>query len=69
MTFNLSLNSGYVPQVFKVAVIQPLLKKPSLDSDILANYRPISNLQFISKILEKVAASQLGDHQRRNDLF
>ena len=49
---NLSLQLGYVPQVFKVAVIKPLLKKPSLDPDILANYRPISNLPFISKILE-----------------
>ena len=66
---NLSLNSGYVPQVFKVAVIKPLLKKPSLDPDILANYRPISNLPFISKILERVVASQLGDHLHRNDLF
>ena len=66
---NLSLNSGYVPQVFKVAVMKPLLKKPSLDPDILANYRPISNLPFISKILERVVASQLGDHLHRNDLF
>ena len=51
---NLSLQLGYVPQVFKVAVIKPLLKKPSLDPDILANYRPISNLPFISKIVEKI---------------
>ena len=66
---NLSLKLGYVPQVFKVAVIKPLLKKPSLDPDVLANYRPISNLPFISKILEKVVASQLCDHLYRNDLF
>jgi len=41
---NLSLSTGYVPQAFKVAVIKPLLKKPTLDPDVLANYRPISKL-------------------------
>ena len=58
---NLSLLSGYVPQSFKVAVIKPLLKKPTLDPGVLANYRPISNLPFLSKILEKVVAKQLCD--------
>lgn len=58
---NLSLVTGYVPQTFKVAVINPLLKKPSLDPEVLANYRPISNLPYISKILEKVDC--WGTHQ------
>uniref|UniRef100_A0A3Q3MS83 Reverse transcriptase domain-containing protein n=1 Tax=Mastacembelus armatus TaxID=205130 RepID=A0A3Q3MS83_9TELE len=66
---NLSLVSGYVPQAFKTAVIKPLLKKPSLDPGVLANYRPISNLPFISKILEKAVAKQLSDHLHRNELF
>ena len=43
---NLSLLTGYVPHTFKIAVIKPLLKKATLDPDILANYRPISNLPF-----------------------
>src|SRR4029434_9101145 len=34
-------------------------KKPNLDPDNLANYRPISNLPFLSKILEKIVAKQL----------
>ena len=50
---NTSLLSGYVPQSFKVAVIQPLLKKLNLDPEVSANYRSISNLPFLSKILEK----------------
>jgi len=45
----------------KVAVIKPLLKKPTLDSEVLANCRLISNLPFLSKILEKVVANQLCD--------
>ncbi|XP_049426310.1 uncharacterized protein LOC125885000 [Epinephelus fuscoguttatus] len=58
---NISVLTGYVPQSFKVAVIKPLLKKPTLDPEVLANYRPISNLPFMSKILEKVVADQLCD--------
>ena len=58
-----------MPQSFKVAVIKPLLKKPTLDSGILANYRPISNLPFLSKILEKAVAKQLCDFLHDNDLF
>ena len=58
---NMSLLTGYVPQSFKLAVVKPLLKKPNLDPEVLANYRPISNLPFLSKILEKVVANQLSD--------
>ena len=68
-TINLSLVSGYVPQAFKVAVIKPLLKKPTLDPGILANYRPISNLPFLSKILEKIVAKQLCGFLDSNNLF
>ena len=56
---NNSLISGYVPNSFKIAVIKPYLKKPNLDPDNLDNYRPISNLPFLSKILEKIVAKQL----------
>uniref|UniRef100_A0A8P4KSI9 Reverse transcriptase domain-containing protein n=1 Tax=Dicentrarchus labrax TaxID=13489 RepID=A0A8P4KSI9_DICLA len=66
---NLSLLSGYVPQSFKVAVIKPLLKKSTLDPGVLANYRPISNLPFLSKILEKVVAKELCDFLHNNSLF
>ena len=66
---NASLLTGYVPQLFKVAVIKPLLKKPAFDPGSLANYRPISNLTFISKVLEKVVASQLCEFLHSNSLF
>uniref|UniRef100_A0A4W6G917 Reverse transcriptase domain-containing protein n=1 Tax=Lates calcarifer TaxID=8187 RepID=A0A4W6G917_LATCA len=66
---NLSLLTGYVPQSYKTAVIKPLLKKPTLDPDVLTNYRPISNLPFLSKILEKAVAKQLCDFLQDNSLF
>ncbi len=55
---NSSLSLGHVPKPFKLAVIKPLIKKPKLDPCELANYRPISNLQFMSKILENVVPAQ-----------
>ena len=56
---NNSLQSGNFPKALKTAVIKPLLKKRSLDASIINNYRPISNLPFISKIIEKVVLQQL----------
>ena len=50
---NSSLGSGVVPPQFKQAVVTPMLKKPELDPNDLKNFRPMSNLPFISKILEK----------------
>ena len=50
---NLSLESSHFPFSLKTAVLSPLLKKASLDHEVHANYRPISNLKVISKIIEK----------------
>ena len=44
-----------------MAYVTPLQKKLSLDRNILKNYRPVSNLSFISKLIEKVVAKQLNE--------
>jgi hypothetical protein len=59
---NKSLAEGRVPTSLKEAIVRPLLKKPSLDQDVLQNYRPVSNLPHLSKIVEKVVAKRLSDH-------
>ena len=59
---NMSMESGTVPADLKVAHISPLLKKPNLDAECLKNYRPISNLPFLSKQVERVVASRLSEH-------
>src|SRR6266536_2277446 len=59
---NLSLADGIFPDSFKHAVVSPLLKKPNLPHDSLSNYHPISNLSFISKLLERVVFSRLLTH-------
>ena len=66
---NLSLTSGQFPNCFKKALVTPLLKKPSIDKNIYSNYRPVSNLPFISKITEKVIKSRLYSHLEENHLF
>ena len=58
-----------MPDSMKRARIRPLLKKEGLDLEVLKNYRPVSNLTFVSKILEKVVASRLDDHLSRNNLM
>ena len=50
------------PSQFKQAIVRSLLKKNDLDPEILNNYRPVSNLNFISKIVEKVIMQELDEH-------
>ena len=59
---NLSLESGSFQD------ITPLLKKPSLSKDDIKNYRPVSNLNFISKIIEKVIFNLIRSHPDKNNL-
>ena len=49
---NMSLRESMIPKSLKTALIRPLLKKPGLDSSILKKFRPVSNLTFISKVIE-----------------
>ena len=59
---NCSFHEGLVPDNFKKAVVTPLIKKTSLCVEDLKNYRPVSRLSFISKLVECVVAKQLVDH-------
>ena len=56
------VNEGYFPSHFKFALVSPLLKKLTLNRDDIKNYRPVSNISFLSEILEKVVASRLNSH-------
>ena len=65
---NKSLTTGSFPEGLKLALIKPHLKKQTLDPDLQTNYRPVSNLHFLSKIVEKVVIQRLEVHITRNDL-
>ncbi|XP_033642439.1 uncharacterized protein LOC117302571 [Asterias rubens] len=66
---NMSLATGEIPDSFKTALITPVLKNESLDSTEKKNYRPISNLPFVSKVAEKVAAARLNSHLEEGKLL
>ena len=63
---NLCLATGHFPSLFKHAIITPLLKKVTGDRKEIYNYRPVSNLSFISKVLERIVAKQLLNHLETN---
>ena len=67
--YHLSLASGIFPQCFKSALVTPILKKRCLDHNDLNNYRPVSNLCFIAKILEKLVLSQVSSYLNSHNLY
>ena len=46
----------------------PLLKKLILDKEIFKNYRPVSNLAFVSKVIEKASLKQMSSHMTTHHL-
>jgi len=64
---NASLSSGSIDGA-KLAHITPLIKGQGLDSDNLKNYRPISNLSFVGKLIERVVLRRLNEHLENNNL-
>ena len=65
---NVSLKSGSMDGL-KNAVVSPLLKNgPNIDKDEMKSYRPVSQLPFLSKIIERVVLSRLNKHMTINNL-
>jgi hypothetical protein len=66
---NTSLRDGIFPTSQKNAIITPILKKSNLDAHTAGNYRPISNLSYLSKLLERCVNKQLNDYLSANNLI
>ena len=66
---NSSLSTGYFPIRMKHAIVVPVLKKHNLDVTDLGNYRPVSNLSFISKLLERCVYERITGYLRENGLM
>ena len=64
---NLSLSTGNMEGV-KLADIIPLLKNDHLDPNVLKHFRPVSNLTFLGKLIERVVLRRLNEHLSRNNL-
>ena len=65
---NKSLEAGHFPKSWKEVVVGPLLKKPGLDI-IFKNFRPVSNLAFLSKLTEKAVFHQIHEHMVDTNLY
>ena len=69
MLLNSSLSAGVFPSCFKQSQIAPLLKSRESDPDVLNSYRPVSNLPFVSKIIETAVSNQFLAHLDNNQLL
>lgn len=65
---NISLYTGFMPDVLKIAAVTPTLKKYKADFTKYESFRPISNLKFVSKLMEKAVCVQLTDYITSNNL-
>ena len=65
---NLSLGQGEFTQDWKNSSVKPLLKKTGLDL-LRKNYQPVSDLMYISKMVEKAALNQFNAHSDNHDLL
>ena len=65
---NLSLTSGIFPERLKSVIITLVIKISHLDKNELKSYRPVSNIPFLSKIIEKAAIEQISNHMTENDM-
>ena len=65
--FNMSLSNGIVPDELKIAKVVPIFKKDN--PEIFGNYRPVSVLPCISKILERIVYNRSYDFLSKNELL
>ena len=65
---NMSLQSGLFPDSLKQAQIRPLIKKAKLEKNDLQNYRPIANLKFLAKTVERLCTSQIQTYLHSHNL-
>lgn len=66
---NSCLETAMVPDDMKHGFVHPLLKKPNLDPTVLSNFRPVSHLSLMSKVLEKIMFHQLQSFLNKKQIF
>ena len=65
---NASIEKADFPPTLKQAHVSPLIKKSNLDPNNMKNFRPVSNLNFISKLIEKAVVKRLRQHLQFNNI-
>ena len=64
-----TITHSVFPSSCKSAIVLPLIKKPGLDPQVLKYDRPVTNLSFLSKVIEKVISSRILTHIADIDLI
>jgi len=59
---NASFSTGLFLRSVKFAIVTSLLKKAGFDAPVMKNFRPVSNLSTVSKLLERLAIVRLKPH-------
>ena len=65
---NLSLSTGIVPDAMKLAKVIPIFKRSGSD-EIMKNYRPVSLLPVLSKVLERIVYNRLFHYFMKHKIF
>ena len=66
---NASFSESLFPDSLKQALVRPRLKKATLNPEDIGSFRPISNLSFLSKVVERAAAVRLSVHSESQQLL
>ena len=66
---NTSLQNGEFPTALKEGRLIPSIKKSSLNPEEFSNFRPITNLTFLSKVVERIVVEQSRGYLLDNDLY
>ena len=53
------LSSGTFPILLRISHVKTKLKQHDLDKNLFSSYRPVSNIAFLSKVMEKIVANQM----------
>ncbi|XP_046566282.1 piggyBac transposable element-derived protein 3-like [Haliotis rubra] len=70
LDFHMSLTKGYNARFSEKCYREATpKKKPDLDTEHLKNYRPVSNLPFLSKLIERAVAERLSQHLTLHNLY
>ena len=67
--FNECLNEGTYPNIFKISQCKPIFKGGDLDPEDPISYRPISILNAVNKIFERILHDQLMQYIERNEIL
>ena len=66
---NKSFREGKYPSSLKLGTVRPVIKEKNSDTENYKNFRPVTNIPFLPKLIEKAANNQIQKYLKENDLY